>query len=109
MARQELLRFLAPVASEIGVQQIDHRPEMAAFLDIDLEEVAQIVERGATMAQKPLLLDRGGLGVALCNDEAAQGRAMLTRNLLPGLLAELVAEAYAAIGRRIGEENAPAI
>src|SRR6266851_504453 len=37
MARQQLLRLLAPVAAEIGVQQIDHRPEMAALLDIDLE------------------------------------------------------------------------
>src|SRR6185437_7199204 len=103
------LRLLAPVAAEIGVQEIDHRPEMTAFLDIDLEEVAQVVERGAAMAQEALLLDRGGLGVARRDDEAAQRRAMLARHLLPGGLAELVAEADAPVGRGLGEENAPAI
>ena len=51
VARQQLLGFLAPVAAEIAVQQIDHRPQMAAFLDIDLEEVAQIVKRGTGMAE----------------------------------------------------------
>jgi len=37
---------------------------MAAFLDIDLEQIAQIVERRAGLAEAALLLDRGGLGVA---------------------------------------------
>ena len=83
MARQQLLRLLAAVAAEIGVQQIDHRPEMAAFLDIDLEEAAKVVERGADVAEQALLLDRRGLGVALRHDQAAQGRAMLARHLLP--------------------------
>src|SRR5258708_10712223 len=55
MAAQQLLRLLAPFAAEIGVQEIDHRPEMAALLDIDLEEVAQIVKRRAAMAQQALL------------------------------------------------------
>jgi hypothetical protein len=27
------------------VQQVDHRPQVAAFLDVDLEEVAHVVER----------------------------------------------------------------
>src|SRR6185437_10615438 len=109
MARQQFFRLLAPVAAEIGMQQINHRPEMAALLDIDLEQVAQIVERGAAMAEQPLLFDRGGLGVALRDDEAAQGRAMLARHLLPGRLAHLVAEADAALGHGLGEEDAPAI
>src|SRR6185312_13910806 len=98
MARQQLFRLLAPVAAEIGVEEIDHRPEMAALLDIDLEEVAQIVERGAGVAEEALLLDRGGLGVTLRHDEAAQGRAVLPRHLLPGRVAELVAEADAPVG-----------
>ena len=109
MARQQLLRLLAPVAAEIGVQQIDHRPEMAALLDIDLEEVAQIVERRRGVAEQALLLDRGGLGVALGDDEAAQRGAVLARHLLPRRLAHLVAEADAAVGHRLGEEDAPAI
>jgi len=41
---------------------------MAAFLDIDLEEVAQIVERGAGVTEQSLLLDRSRLGVALGHD-----------------------------------------
>src|SRR5580658_1647626 len=109
MARQQLLRLLAPVAAEIGMEQIDHGPEMPALFDIHLEEVAQVIERGADMAEEPLLLDRGGLGVALRHDEAPQRRAVLARHLLPGRLAEFVAEADGAVGRGVGEENAPAI
>ena len=44
-AAQQFLRLLAPVAAEVFLQQIDHGPEMAAFLDIHLEQVAQVVER----------------------------------------------------------------
>src|ERR1700692_3932846 len=63
--------FLAALAAEIFLQQVDHRPEMAAFLDIDLEQVAQVVERGRGLAEITLLLDRGRLGVALDHDQAA--------------------------------------
>ena len=38
--------LLAPVAAEESMQQVDHRPEVPAFLDVDLVEVAQVVERG---------------------------------------------------------------
>src|SRR2546425_2959802 len=41
----------------------------SALLDVDLEEVAQVVERGAGVPEVALLLDRGGLGVALRDDE----------------------------------------
>src|SRR5258708_1857536 len=109
MALQQLLGLLAPVAAEIGVQEIDHRPEMAALLDIDLEEVAQIVERRAAMAQQALLFDGGRLGVALGDDQTPQRRAVLARHLLPGRLAVLVAKTDAAIGHGVGEEDAPAI
>ena len=46
VAGKQFLRLLAPVAAEEGVQQIDHRPEVAAFLHIHLVEIAQVVERG---------------------------------------------------------------
>jgi hypothetical protein len=71
MALQHRLRLFATVAAEIGVEQIDHRPQMPAFLDIDLEQVAQVIERGAGMAELALLLDRGGLGIALGHDQPA--------------------------------------
>ncbi len=87
MALQQGLRLLAAVAAEIGVQQVDHRPQMAAFLDIDLEEVAQVVERGRALAEQALLLDRCGLGVALRHDQAAERRAQFARHILPGRLA----------------------
>src|SRR5579859_3757546 len=109
MAGQQLLRLLAPVAAEIGVQQIDHGPEMPAFLDIDLEQVAQVVERRRRMAQQPLLLDRSRLGVALGHDQTAQGRAMLARHLLPDRLAEIVTETDPALGVGIRQEDAPAV
>src|SRR5262252_10036413 len=37
--------LLAAVAPEVSVQQIYHRPQVSAFLDVDLKEVAQVVER----------------------------------------------------------------
>src|SRR5467141_2282707 len=82
---------------------------MAAFLDIDLEEVAQIVERRAGMAEPTLLLDRGWLGVALGNNQPAQGRAVLPRYVLPHRLAIGVAKADPAIGRGLGEKDAPPV
>src|SRR6185437_3575083 len=109
MALEQRLGFLASVAAEIGVEQIDHRPEVTAFLDIDLEQIAQIVERRRGMAEQALLLDRGRLGVALSHDEAAQRRAQFARHLLPHRLAEFVAESDTAVLFLLCEENAPAI
>src|SRR6516162_4901659 len=82
---------------------------MAAFLDIDLEEVAQIVERGAAVTEQTLLLDRSRLGVALGHNQPPQGRAVLARHLLPHRLAQGIAETNPAIGHRLGEKNAPAV
>ena len=109
MARQQLLGFFAAVAAKIGVQQIDHRPEMPAFFDIDLEEVAQIVERGTGAAEPALLLDRGRLGVALRHDQPAQARPMLARHLLPHRLADRIAKTDAPIGHRVGEKDPPPV
>ena len=86
-ALQQLLGLLAAVAAEIFVQQIDHRPEVAAFLDIHLEHVAHVVERGRGLAEMALLLDRGRLGVALDHDQPAQHGAIFARHFLPGRLA----------------------
>src|SRR5262249_50386374 len=64
-ALQERGRLLAAVTAEIFLQQIDHGPEVATLLDIDLEYVAQVVERWRGLAEMALLLDRSGLGIAL--------------------------------------------
>src|ERR1700687_6304325 len=82
-ASQEFIRLLSPVTPKVFLQEIDHRPEMAAFLDIDLEQIAQVVERGRGLAEMALLFDRCRLGVALDHDQAAQHGAMFARHFLP--------------------------
>ena len=108
-ALEQRLGFLAPVAAEVGVQQIHHGPQVAAFLDVDLEQVAQVVERRAGESEVALLLDRRRLGVALGDDDAAQGRAVLARHVLPRGVALVHAEVDLAVRLRRGEEDAPAV
>ena len=108
-ALQEFGGFLAAVAAEIFLQQIDHRPEVAAFLDIDLENVAQVVERRRGLAEMALLLDRSRLGVALDDDQAAQHGAIFARHVRPYRLAVMAAERDLAVGLARRQENAPAV
>src|SRR5215510_14747569 len=82
---------------------------MSALLDIDLEQIAQVVERRASVAEKVLLLDRGRLGVTLRNDQATELRAELPGHLPPGRLTVGIAEADRPVGNRIGEEDAPTV
>src|SRR5947209_18839871 len=42
---QEQLRLLTAVAAEVGVEQIDHGPEVTALLDVHLKEIAEVVQR----------------------------------------------------------------
>ncbi len=91
-ALEQRLGLFAAVAAEVAMQQVDHRPQVAAFLDVDLEQVAQVVERGAGEPEMALLLDRRGLGVALRDDDPAQVRAVLAGHLLPRGLALVLAE-----------------
>ena len=106
-ALQQLGGFLAAVAAEIFLQQIDHRPEMAAFLDIDLKHVAQVVERRRGLAEMALLLDRGRLGVALDDDQAAQHGAIFARHVLPDRLAVMAAERNLAVGLAAAPAECP--
>jgi hypothetical protein len=39
-ALEQLLGLFAAVATEVAVEQVDHRPEVAALFDVHLEEVA---------------------------------------------------------------------
>src|SRR5271154_4822260 len=106
---QQCVGLFAAVASEVSVQQIDHRPQMAPFLDVDLEQIAQIVKRRAGPAQVALLFDRRGLGVALRDDQAAQDAAMFARNFAPDRLALVLAERNPAIGLRLREKKTPSV
>ena len=83
LAHQQLFGLLAAVLAEIFLQQIDHGPQVAAFLDVDLEQVAHVVERGRALAEEVLLLDARRLRVALDDDQPAQHGAVLARHLLP--------------------------
>ena len=56
-----------------------------------------------------MLLDRRGLGVALHDDEATQVGAVLSGHVLPHGLALVRAEADAAVGLGLGEEDPPAV
>ena len=82
---------------------------MAAFLDVDLKQVAQVVERRAGPAEMPLLFDRRRLSVALRDDQAPQDSTMLTRHFAPNPLALVLAERNLAIGLEVGEKNPPSI
>ena len=106
---QHHLRLFATVAPEVGVQQIDHRPQVAALLHVDLEQIAQVVQRRAGGAQMPLLFDRGRLGITLRDDQPAQLAAVLAGHLLPGGLPEVIAEGDARVRGRRRQEDAPTI
>ena len=108
-ALQQLLGLLAAVAAEILLQDVDHGPEVAALLDVDLEHVAHVVERGRGLAEMALLLDRGRLGVALDDDQAAQHGAVFARHLLPGGLAAVPAEGNLAVLLLRRKQDAPAV
>ena len=108
-ALQQRLRFLAAVGAEIFLQQIDHRPEVAALFHVDLEQIAHVVERRRGLAEIALLLDRGRLGVALDHDQAAQHGAVFARHFLPGRLAFMRAEGNLAALHLRRQQHAPAV
>src|ERR1700691_2561178 len=81
---------------------------MACLLDVDLEEVAEVVERRRGLTQVTLLFDRRRLGVALSHDDAAQLLAKFAWHLLPRIGVRIVAEADLAILRR-RQKNAPSV
>ena len=103
-AAQQTVGLVAAVAAEIFLQQVHHRPEVTAFLDVDLEQVAHVVERGRGLAEMALLLDRGRLGVALDHDEAAQHR----RDARPARPARPARRNARRTGRRGSPPAAPA-
>ena len=108
-APQQFFGFLAAVAAKIFLQQIDHRPEVAAFLDVHLEQVAQVIERRRGGAEVPLLLDRGRFGIALDHQQAAQHGAIFAGHFLPGRLALVRAERDGAAFDLRRQQDAPAV
>src|SRR6266571_4714903 len=83
--------------------------QVPAFLDVHLEDVAQVVEGRRDAPQEALLLDRGGLGVGLRDDDPAERVAVLAGDLVPGGLAVVDAEADLPLASLRREEDAPAV
>src|SRR5262249_33329953 len=79
---EQVFRLLAAIASEMRIEQVDHGPEMPALLDVDLEDVAKIVERGTGAAEVALLLHRRRFRIALRDDQPAKRAPVLTGDLL---------------------------
>src|SRR5262245_18412922 len=43
-ALEQRLRFLTPVAAKVGVEEVDHGPEVPSLLHVDLEQVTKVIE-----------------------------------------------------------------
>src|SRR5215467_12602130 len=78
---------------------------MAPLLDIDLKQIAQVIQRRAGAPEMPLLLDGGWLGV----DQPAQGTAVFPRYLLPGRLAAVIAKGDGPPLFGFGQKDAPTV
>ena len=46
VALQESFRLFPPVPAEVGMEQIDHGPQVASFFNVDLEQVAEVILGG---------------------------------------------------------------
>jgi len=91
------------------MQQVDHGPQVAAFLDVHLENIPQVVHGWARSAEHALLLDGSGLRIALGDDDAAESGAVFAGDFLPGGLAFVNAEVHFALFIARLEKNSPAI
>ena len=91
------------------MQQVHHCPQVAALFDVDLEQVAEIVERRSRRTEQPLLFDGGGLCVALHHNQPTQIGAELARHLLPDGLTLTVAEADSPVRLGFAQKDAPAV
>ncbi len=109
VAQQQRLGLVPAGPAEVGVQQVDHGPQVPALLHVDLEEVAQVVQGRGAQPEPALLLDAGRLGVALDDDEPLQVGTVLAGHLLPDRLPLVLAEGDAPVGVALGQEDAPAV
>src|SRR5262249_36075955 len=82
---------------------------MATLFDIDLEQIAHVVEGGSSLAEMTLLFDARGLGIPLHDNQPTKHRTILARHLLPRLLALVGAEIDPAVLLTWREQDAPAV
>src|SRR6476620_7168001 len=82
---------------------------MSTFLDIYLEEIAQVVKRWTRFAELSLLLNRRRFGIALSDDDATQCIAKLTWHFLVSGTTVVIAEPHFGIGLRRLKKDAPPV
>src|SRR5882762_3055670 len=109
MPLQQLFRFFAPIASEVCMKKINHRPEVASLFHIHLKKISQIVKRWRSVPQQSLLLHRRWLRISLRHDQPPERRTMLPRNLLPHRLAHMIAKSHPAFGFLLRQKNPPPV
>src|ERR1700683_3904254 len=56
-ALQQGLGLFAAVPTKIPMQQIHHGPEVTSLFDVDLKQIAQVVQRWTGESEMPLLFD----------------------------------------------------
>ena len=106
---QQVICLFTTIFAEILEQQINHRPEVAAFLDIDLKEVAHVVKRRRGQAKEALLFYRPRLGIALNHDQALEHVAVLARHVVPYVFARMFTAGDLALLNLWREEHTPAV
>ena len=109
VALQQRLRLVPALAPEVRVQQVHHRPQVAALLHVHLEEVAQVVQARRRGTEVALLLHRRRLRVTLDHDQPLEIRAVLPRHLLPRRLALVRPERDLPLPRPLGQEDSPPV
>ena len=92
VALQQSIGFFTAVSAKVFVQQVHHGPQVTAFFHVNLEQVAQVVHARGCEAQVALLLHRCWLGIALCDDDAAQVGPVFAWHVLPSFLALVIAK-----------------
>src|SRR6185436_9216496 len=106
---EQFFGLVAAVAPEVGMQQVHHRPEMTALLDVHLKEIAEVVQAGTALTEPPLLLDTGRLRITLGDDQPSQLIPEFPGYVLPDRTPHQIAKPNAAIVDGIGEKDAPSI
>src|SRR5436190_10369251 len=91
------------------MEKINDRPQVSAFFNINLEKIAQVVERRAGFSQLPLLFDRGRLGVALRYQDASQSIAKLAWHFLIGGHAAVITETNFRVSARWLKKYPPTV
>ena len=106
---QQIIGLLATIATEIFLEEVDHRPEMTSLLHIDLKQIAQVIEGRCGGAEMTLLLDRARLGIPLDDQHPAHQRAVFAGNFLPDRLAIMLTERHHTVFFLGCQQHAPAI